>query len=142
MGKIRTSGNPVMDLIIYRDRAMQNGFWLEAIALTHMFIETQLRIVAGLEPVRRKGRAPSDEKVIELAKATKKRGIIDRKLFVKIDRFNTDRNNALHNLALGKIRYDNLSPIARGSEELMTELQSLYFRGELGPQMVNDGKLD
>jgi hypothetical protein len=131
---MRLSGNPVMDLIIYRIRAMEEEHWLEAIVLTHMFVETQLRIATGLSLVRDKRNPPREEKVIEIAKQALKQNIINNQLFRKIDMFNTARNDAAHNLALGIIAYDQLEPIAKQSDDLMSELQRLYVHIEIGPE--------
>lgn len=137
MKKLKLSGNPVMDLIIYRIRAMEEEHWLEVIVLTHMFVETQLRIVTGLDPVRNKRNPPREEKVIELAKQALKQNIIDNQLFSKIDTFNTARNDAAHNLALGIISYEQLKPVAKQSDDLMSELQRIYIHVEIMPVHSN-----
>lgn len=108
---------------MHRLRAMENGYWLEAIVLAHMYIETQLRMILEFDDFRKDRNTNPNEKVIDLAQRAYKKKIIEETLYRRIEKFNTVRNDAVHNLTIGQISYDDLKSMATESENLINELK-------------------
>ena len=88
-------------------------------------METQLRMILGFDDFRKDNNTKDNEKVIKLASQAHKKGIIDDQLFEKIKRFNAARNDAVHNLTIGIISYEDLEPMAIESDSLINELKQL-----------------
>ncbi len=126
---------PVSGLVLYFNRAFDDKYWLEAIVLAHMYIETQLRTVLGKE-IRE---ARNGDSVIWLATKAKEKNKIEESLFKRIEKFNTARNDAVHNLAIGSIRYDQLESVAVQASKLMNELFGLYAYKAFEPESKEAG---
>ena len=125
MDDINLSKCPGTNLVVHYIRAVKNGYWLEAIVLAHMYIETQLRMILEFDDFRKAKKTNPNEKVINLAQRAYKKKIIDETLYGRIDEFNTSRNDAAHNLLTGKICYEDLEPMAIESDSLINELKQL-----------------
>lgn len=117
---------PVINLVIYFHRAIDDRHWLEAIVLAHMYIETQLRAIEG-KNIRKGKNTPKDEKIIVLAKNAYNKKNISEDLFNKINGFNSKRNDAVHNIASGVITYDQLEQTAIDAGTLIDELRVTYM---------------
>ena len=135
-------GATLMDLIRYRIRAMQNGYWLEALVLAHLFVESQLRLVLCL-PTQSGCRIPDDtideqRYVMQLATIARNNGIIDEDTWSMIREFNTARNDAVHNLSSGEISYEGLEGPARSADNLISRLQDYYAPHSIGREMRAD----
>jgi hypothetical protein len=114
--------SPVLRLIIHFNRAMDDQHWIEAIALAHMYIETQLR---ALLFKRNRETANPDEKVIALASTALEMKYISGELFISIRDFNKARNDAVHNIAALNKKYDGFRAAAQLASEIITQLQQL-----------------
>jgi hypothetical protein len=125
---------PTMRLIVYFNQAIDGKRWLEAIVLAHMYIETQLRTIAG-KPIRKERWG---KKVIRLAKSARDKDRIGEDLFHKIEEFNEARNDAVHNLASENITYDQLEPTARQGGKLINELLAIYNNNSFSPEQKAD----
>ncbi len=125
MSEINLSKFPIMNLIIHHNRAIENEFWLEAIVLAHMYIETQLRKILEHDDFRKKPKTIPSEKVIELAKEAYSKQVVNEQLLRKIESFNKSRNDAVHNLTVGIISYEDLKATATSSDQLIGELREL-----------------
>ncbi|MBN2116647.1 MAG: hypothetical protein JW730_08755 [Anaerolineales bacterium] len=119
------SGFPMLSLTLYFNRAIEDKHWLEAIVLAHMYIETQLRMILGFDDFRKTPRAKKEETVYSLNRQAYKKKAIDKLLYERIDHFNSTRNNAVHNLTLGIISYEDLEPMANEAAKLIRELNDL-----------------
>lgn len=133
----------LMDLISYQIRAVQSGHWLEALVLTHMFVETQLRLIlSGLpgptgKPITQ-NKIDKQRSVIELARLAKDNGLVTLDTWEMIREFNTARNNAVHNLGRGNISYNELRPAALKASEVVSDLQRYYVTVTIGPELRAD----
>ena len=125
MSEINLSEFPIMNLIIHYNRAIENEFWLEAIVLAHMYVETQLRKILEFDDFRKKPKTIPNEKVIELAKQAYNKRVVNKQLLRKIESFNKSRNDAVHNLTVGIISYEDLKATATSSDQLIGELREL-----------------
>ncbi len=115
----------MLSLTLYFSRAIEDKHWLEAIVLAHMYIETQLRMILGFDDFRKTPRAEKEETFYFLYHRAYKEGAIGKTLYERIDQFNSTRNNAVHNLTLGIISYDELEPMAQEAAKLIRELNEL-----------------
>lgn len=100
-----------------------------------MFLETQLRLILGLPPVRINRQPPKEEKIEILAKRAFGKNLINRNLLRRIIKFNESRNNAVHNLAMGQITFNELETVAKDSSILIHEMQNTYAVVQLGPEI-------
>jgi hypothetical protein len=122
MENVDLSKFPIMELLVRRMRALENKYWIEGLVLTHMYIETQLRIILEFVEFRKTRNTKQEETVISLIEKTYKKEIIETDLYEKLRSFNTARNNAVHNLGIGLISYDDLELLASESSILINEL--------------------
>ena len=132
--------NVLMDLIRFRIRAVENGYWLEALVLAHLFVETQLRLILwGIPGPSGKRIAKStidDQKyVMQLANLAKDSGVIDEETWAMIREFNSARNKAVHDLSSGEITYGELETPALSASDLMSRLQRYYVAVNIGPEI-------
>lgn len=116
---------PVINLVVYFNRAIKDKHWLEAIVLAHMYIETLLRTIEG-KSIRKGRNTKKGESIKGLAKSAYDKQNISQALFSKIDKFNTIRNNAVHNIASGEITYEQLEQTAIDAGTLIDELRVTY----------------
>ena len=123
MEDINLSKFPALNLVVHHTRALKNGYWLEAIVLAHVYLETQLRMILEFDDFRKDRKTKSEEKVTNLAQRAYKKKIIDKALYEKIEKFNTARNDAVHNLTIGQISYEDLEPMAMESDSLINDLK-------------------
>jgi len=112
---------PVISLVLYFNRAIDDKHWLEAIVLAQMYIETQLRTLLGKDIRKNK----DNISIYALADAALKNNKIDGDLYGRIKEFNSVRNTAVHHLSLGNITYDGLEQSAKQAGSLINELQAL-----------------
>ncbi len=127
------SAFPGLNLILYYNRAIDDKHWLEAIVLAHMYIETQLRTILGKE-IRKAKNTKKAENVIGLAVRAREKKKIEEGLSKRIEEFNITRNNAVHNLAVGIVTYDQLESTARQAGSLIQELQMHYAYKAFEPE--------
>ena len=71
---------------------------------------------------------------MNLANLAKDNGFIDETLRNQIKDFNTDRGKAIHNLAQGIIRYDDLKEPALSISKLIYEIQSCWLPTKYGAE--------
>jgi uncharacterized protein YutE (UPF0331/DUF86 family) len=132
--------NAVIDLIRYRIRAIESGYWLEALILAHLFVETQLRLIlSGILTSSGKcipkNTIDGQKYVMQLANLAKDNGIIDEDTWALVRKFNTVRNQAVHDLSSGDISYEDLRVPAMSADDVISRLQSYYVIVSIGPEM-------
>jgi hypothetical protein len=115
---------PGASLVLQRMRALENKFWLEALVLSDLQMEVQLRAISGTVDSNNKSRRTGRE-VIKLAKQMFENQLLDRKLYEKIKKFDTSRSRILQNFTAETLPYEQLESIAWTSEELIVELNHL-----------------
>ena len=124
----------LLDIIKRKDVARRNGAWLEAVALAHLFIETQLDlIVTGL--TNPKGQKPAQNEidqarkghVFALGKLARSYELIRDDTWEAIQACNVARNKAIHGLAKGEITYEVLQKHVTDADALITDLQRYYI---------------
>ena len=130
----------LMDLIRYRIRAIENGYWLEALALTHLFVETQLRLIlSGISGQSGKSipksKIENQKYVMQLANLAKDNRIVNNATWQMIKNFNRARNEAIHGLSSGQITYDDLREPAVNAGDLISQLQRYYVTVNIGPEI-------
>jgi hypothetical protein len=122
--------NRMWDLIKLKIKAQNNGYWLEAVDLSYILLEIELRLLLSSKASRIRA-APTEivdkEYLITLAKLAKDKEYIDETLYQKIITFNKTRNDAIHGLAQGRIRYEELEKTCRGTSALLGEIQSRWL---------------
>lgn len=128
----------LLDIIKRKDIAARNGFWLESLALAHLLVETQLRLIVS-------GHCSPDEidkvsrsHVWGLAILAKDKGLIASETWVMIKEFNNARNRAIHGLATDEIAYQDLERHMMDADKLISKLQSHYATVLIGPEMSTD----
>jgi hypothetical protein len=75
---------PGSDMVLRRMRALENKYWLEAMMLADLHIESQLQKISGLDDLPRTGKTRTGKEVINLAKQFFERKIINNDLYEKI----------------------------------------------------------
>lgn len=128
----------LLEIIKRKDIAARNGFWLESLALAHLFVETQLRLIVS-------GHCSPDEvdrasrgHVWGLANLARDNGLVTSETWGLLERFNSARNKAIHGLATGEITYEEIKEHVLNADDLIDDLQSYYVTILIGPEMRND----
>jgi hypothetical protein len=114
---------PGANLVLRRMRALENKYWLEAMILADIHIETQLRTIAGIDEIQKSKR--TGKEVINLAKQMAEQNMIGKDLYEKIKKFNTSRSKIFQNFVMETISYEQLESMAIASESLIVELKDL-----------------
>lgn len=117
------SSLPGADLVLRRMRALENKYWLEAMILADLHIETQLRTISGVDEIQKSKR--TGKEVINLAKQMAEHNMIGKDLYEKIKKFNTSRSKVFQNFVMETISYEQLESMAMASESLIVELKDL-----------------
>jgi hypothetical protein len=115
------SNLPGADLVLRRMRALENKYWLEAMILADLHIETQLRSISGIDSKSKR----TGKEVINLAKQMAEHNMIDRNLYQKIKKFNASRSKIFQNFVMETTSYEQLESMAMASESLIAELKDL-----------------
>jgi len=127
------------ELIKRKIAAQNNGFWLEAISLSYILLEIELRLLLSSKAGALRIPIPprkidSQNYLMNLANLAKEEGFIDEKIWDRIKNFNHTRKKAIHGLAQGEISYENLEEIALIAGELMYDIQSCWLPMRFGPE--------
>lgn len=125
MDSLRLSKLPGADLVLRRMRALENKYWLEAMILADLHMETQLRTISGLNDLPKNVKKRTGREVINLAKEIHERKIINSELYEKIKEFNTTRIKTFQNFIMETISYEYLEVMVMASESLIVELKNL-----------------
>ncbi len=127
------------DLIKLRIRALKNEFWLEAIDLTYILLEVELRLLLTSK-AGKKGKPLSQNEInqqkylMNLAFLAKKKEFIEDSLFNSIEEFNKKRRNAIHGLAQGKISYEELRGVLEQTNEVIYKIQNIWLPIQYGEE--------
>jgi hypothetical protein len=119
------SSLPGADLVLRRMRALENKYWLEAMILADLHIETQLRTISGMDELQKSKSKRTGKEVINLAKQMAEQNMIGKDLYEKIKKFNTSRSKVFQNFVMETISYEELESMAMASESLIVELKVL-----------------
>ena len=126
------------EIIRRRNAAVSAGFWLEAVALGYAQLEIALRQLLELSNV---GKGPVDpkevekcERLIQLIELAEKYEMIPSDCAEELRTFNARRNQGIHHLARGDIRYEELKNEADAIAELHFKIQSIWLKITIGPQ--------
>jgi hypothetical protein len=119
------SNLPGADLVLRRMRALENKYWLEAMILADLHIETQLRAISGINELPKSKSKRTGKEVINLAKQMAEHNMIGKELYEKIRKFNTSRSRIFQNFVMETISYEKLESMAMASENLIVELKDL-----------------
>jgi hypothetical protein len=111
---------------------------LESLALAHLFVETQLRLIVSGHCSPEEVDRASRSHVWGLANLAKDRGLITPDTWDLIEEFNSARNKAIHGLATGEITYRDIEQHALDADDLIGNLQSYYATACIGPEMRID----
>jgi len=140
MGEYSDQVHRMWDFIKKMKKAREQGFWLETICLSYTLIEIQLRFLLGRTKLGKKNmplpvwKIDNMKYLMQLATLAKDNSFIDQNLWAKIKDFNDDRIIAIHQLAKGKIEYDDLKEPASKYYEIVSSIQSCYIHTEVGPE--------
>jgi len=131
--------NKMWDLIKLRIRALKQGFWLEAINLTYVLLEIELRLLLTSKVGERStplSRSEIDQRkfLMALVSLAKEKKFIDDSLWNRIDEFNKKRRDAIHGLAQGKISYPELKNVLEKTGELIYDIQNRWLPIRYGPE--------
>jgi len=133
--------NKMWDIIKLRVRAIKQGYWLEAIDLTYILLEIELRLLLTSK-AGAKGKPLSKDKIdrqrylMNLANLAKDSGFLSESLWERIREFNNKRRAAIHGLAKCKISYHELEKVCKNTEELIYDIQSLWLPIKYGEEEV------
>jgi hypothetical protein len=116
---------PGADLVLRRMRALENKYWLEAMILADLYIETQLRSISGFENVSKNKNKRTGREVIQLAKQMYEQKMIDKDLIERIKKFNAALGRAFQNFIVETFSYEQMESMAMASEGLIVELKQL-----------------
>ena len=125
----------LLEIIKRKDIAARNGYWLEALALAHLFIETQLRLIVSGSCSSHEIDKASKQHVWGLGELARKKELINADTWNMVEEFNKARNKAIHGLASGEITYEEIKEQALKAEALIGNLQSYYVTVSIGPEM-------
>lgn len=140
-----TKKNPYQDhvdrlwiLLKYKLRAQKNGYWIEALSLSYVILEIELRLLlsskAGTSGVPiSKAKIESQKYLLKLANTAKEKGFIDQRLWDRIKEFNEIRNKTIHGLAQGDITYEDLEKPISTITELVHDIQNQWIPYTIGP---------
>jgi len=133
--------NRMWDIIKLRVRAIKQGYWLEAIDLTYILLEIELRLLLTSK-AGTKGKPLLKDKIdrqkylMNLANLAKDSGFLNESLWERIREFNNKRRAAIHGLAKGKISYHELEKVCKNTAELIYDIQSLWLPIKYGDKEV------
>lgn len=137
--------NRMWNLVKMRNRAKHKGFWLEAIDLTYVLLEMELRLLLTSK-AGKQGKPLSQMKInnqrylMNLANLAKDNEFIDATLWEQIKDFNEKRRDAIHGLAQGKISYFELKDVCRDTSKIIYSIQNLWLPISFGKiEAVEDG---
>jgi hypothetical protein len=116
---------PGANLVLRRMRALENKYWLEAMILADLYIETQLRNISGFENVQKNKTKRTGREVVQLAKQMYEQKMIDKDLFERIKKFNAARSRAFQHFIVESFSYEQMESMAMASEGLIVELKQL-----------------
>jgi hypothetical protein len=116
---------PGADLALRRMRALENRYWLEAMVLADLHIETQLRAISGIDEIQKSKARRTGREVLNLAKQMLENNLIEKELYERIKKFHTERNTVFQNFVTETISYEHLESMAMASERLIVELKDL-----------------
>jgi hypothetical protein len=126
------------EIIKLQNRAAKSEFWIEAIALTYIIFEVQLRLLLTSKAGESSIPVPSgdiDDKrhLRDLTDLAIKKKFIDNTLYDKILSFNNSRNKMIHGLIQGKIQYSELKNTFKSTSSAIYEIQSRWLKITVGP---------
>ena len=129
--------NRMWDLIKLKIRAQKNGFWIEALDLSYILLEIELRLLLSSK-AGNKGRPIDAEKIdkqeylMSLANLAKDRDFIDKDTWDKLQDFNDVRRKTIHKLAQGEITYDQLAEPVSEVTKIVHVLQEQWLPIKIG----------
>lgn len=127
--------NQMWGIIKKRIKAKNNGFWMEAIDLTYILLEIELRLLltskAGDEIIP-PHKIDDQKYLMNLANLSKDSGFIDQTIWMQIQKFNNCRKQAIHGLAQGDIKYEDLEDCLKDTTELVGNIQNQWLPIKFG----------
>lgn len=140
MNKLQDQISREWELLVQkRLKAVRNGYWLEAITLSYICLELDLRKLLSTNALG-KTKPLEHEKIIKqeylmnLANLAKDNGFISEDIWDRIKRFNDFRRKAIHGLIQGEITYDDLEKPCLEIFRLSYDIQSCWLKITFGPE--------
>ena len=127
------------DLIKQENYAQRNGCWLEAISLSYILLEIELRLLLSSKagpsriPIRPRT-IDNQDYLMNLANLSKDNKFIDEGIWKRIQEFNEVRKGAIHGLAQGEISYSDLKETASNCSKLIYDIQSCWLPIKFGQE--------
>ena len=120
--------------------AVKKGSYLEVICLGYTLLESQLEFLMTKTNLGNKDHPLPEEVVyrqkylLGLAKLARNNGFISKEIYREIKAFNEARTKAIHYLAKGEIRKQEIVDVAKSISPLRLKLQDLWVTITFGPE--------
>ncbi len=129
--------NRMWGLIKLQNKALKNGFWIEAIEIGYILLEIEFRLLLRSRADSKKGpidieKINNQKYLINLATLALDNNFISNDTFNKIKSFNVTRKKAFHGLAFGEIEYADIEDDARKVHRLIGEIQGYFLTIKVG----------
>lgn len=131
--------NRMWELIKLRNRALKNKFWLEAVDLTYILFEVELRLLLTSKAGKQGMPFPPSyinkmEYLKDLADLAKEKEFLSSVIHGEVMSFNKARRKVIHGFIQGKIEYSELEKVCKEATNAIYKIESLWFPIIVGPE--------